>query len=477
MFKRAYDILASGLGLLLLAPLLLLIALAIKLDSAGPVFFRQERVGRYGRTFRIFKFRTMSSEWVRGALQITVAGDSRITRVGAVLRRSKLDELPQLIDVLRGTMSLVGPRPEVPRYVEHYPASWRERLLSVRPGVTDFASVHYRDENELLARAANPEQEYLNVVLPAKLRYSLHYVDNPTIANDLHILGLTLRIVFAPAISSARSAMSIKNVGFWIKLEQGMSALRPLNRTCAAVADGLLVLLCWHVTYLFRLGFERWQPDRPWYDDYVSIGVTAVYLLFGALAGVPRVLWRFFGLDDFKRLTLACLGAGMLNACWILLAHLVAVPRAVLVLHPFSCILAFALARMVYRLIWEHARERAAGQDYEGKRAIVLGAGEAARRLVASIHRHEGWTVLAMLDDDPAKRGLRISGVSVQGGIADLALPHVLAGATHVLIAMPEADEVERSRAIRLARATELAVMTVADTLPMQTEKSVPASI
>src|SRR5512147_2154931 len=131
MLKRVVDVVASAAGLLLLAPLFLLIALAIKFESPGPVFFRQERVGRFGRPFRIFKFRTMTVAPPTGGVPLTVAGDRRITRVGALLRRTKLDELAQLIDVLRGTMSLVGPRPEVPRYVAHYPPEWRERLLSV----------------------------------------------------------------------------------------------------------------------------------------------------------------------------------------------------------------------------------------------------------------------------------------------------------------------------------------------------------
>jgi lipopolysaccharide/colanic/teichoic acid biosynthesis glycosyltransferase len=148
--------------------LLLLVALWIKLDSPGPVFFRQERIGRFGVPFRIHKFRTMTHGAV-GA-QITVGADARITRAGAWLRRTKLDELPQLIDVLRGAMSLVGPRPEVPRYVAMYPQGLRDKVLSVRPGITDVASLEYRDEGELLARAADPEREYVSVVMPAKLK-------------------------------------------------------------------------------------------------------------------------------------------------------------------------------------------------------------------------------------------------------------------------------------------------------------------
>lgn len=193
MAKRIFDLLAAGLGLLLLSPLLLATALAIRLDSPGPVFFRQERVGRGGRSFRIHKFRTMR-HGAGGAL-ITVGEDARITRVGAFLRRTKLDELPQLIDVLRGTMSLVGPRPEVPRYVALYPSALREKVLSVRPGLTDLASIEYRDENALLARAADPEREYVETVLPAKLQLAADYVDRRTLALDLRIIVRTLRVL------------------------------------------------------------------------------------------------------------------------------------------------------------------------------------------------------------------------------------------------------------------------------------------
>ena len=470
MLKRALDVLAAAGGLLLLAPLLLLIAAAIKLDTPGPVFFRQQRVGRHGVLFDIFKFRTMTVGADTGGRQVTVAGDARITRVGAWLRRSKLDELAQLLDVLRGTMSLVGPRPEVPRYVAHYPPEWRERLLSVRPGITDFASVRYHDENELLARATDPEREYIEVVLPTKLRYALHYVDRPSLASDLQVLGLTLRTVFVPSLPSPWSLIRMNDSKLWAWLDQTMSALNPRNRTLAVLADALVVLACWHFTYLFRLGFERWQPGRPWYDDWVSVGVVLAYLLFMALTGVPRGLWRFFGFDDFKRIAAGCLMAGTASAVVVLMAQLVGVARAVLLLHPLFCMLALGLLRMAYRMVWEHARSRTSGDDGEPRRAIVLGAGEAARRLVSAIHRRDGWTVLALLDDDPAKRGLRIGGVTVQGGVADLTLPHILTGATHVIVAMPGAPAEHRERVLALARHTGLAVMSVPSQMELQAD-------
>ncbi|MFM2058747.1 MAG: hypothetical protein RLY71_3132 [Pseudomonadota bacterium] len=195
MAKRLFDLLLAGAGLLVLLPLLLVIALAIKLDSSGPVFYRQVRVGRHGREFRIHKFRTMTHNPADRGPQLTVGLDARITRVGALLRRSKLDELAQLIDVLQGTMSLVGPRPEVPRYVALYPAELRAKVLSVRPGITDFASVEYRDESTLLAASPDPERTYREVVLPAKLALQAQYVDAAGVLTDLKLIARTLRAI------------------------------------------------------------------------------------------------------------------------------------------------------------------------------------------------------------------------------------------------------------------------------------------
>ena len=195
MSKRLFDLILSSLGLLVLAPVLLLIALAVNLDSPGPVFFRQERVGRFGRPFRIHKFRTMRHDPVGQGPQITVGADRRITRVGAVLRQTKLDELAQLIDVWQGTMSLVGPRPEVPRYVAQYPAELRDKVLSVRPGITDIASIEYRDESAVLARAQDPEHAYVHEVLPHKLALAASYVDQASLWLDIKLIVRTIAAI------------------------------------------------------------------------------------------------------------------------------------------------------------------------------------------------------------------------------------------------------------------------------------------
>nr|WP_315197890.1 sugar transferase [uncultured Aquabacterium sp.] len=195
MAKRLFDLLLSSIGLLLLAPALLLIAVLIKLDSPGPVMFRQERVGRFGRPFHIHKFRTMQHDPAGQGLLITVGADRRITRVGAVLRQTKLDELPQLLDVWRGAMSLVGPRPEVPRYVAHYPQALRDKVLSVRPGITDIASIEYRDEGAVLARAADPERAYIHEVLPHKLALAAQYVERSSVWLDAWLIARTVWVI------------------------------------------------------------------------------------------------------------------------------------------------------------------------------------------------------------------------------------------------------------------------------------------
>ena len=197
MAKRLFDLLFAFAALLLLSPLLLLLALAIRLDSPGPVFFRQERVGRLGVLFRIHKLRTMRVDAQAHGLAITVGQDARITRVGHWLRHYRLDELPQFVDVLLGRMSLVGPRPEVPRYVAHYPPALRARVLAVRPGITDPASLAHINESALLAAAADPEREYIERILPAKLALQAAYAERATLRSDLGVLGRTLRVLLS----------------------------------------------------------------------------------------------------------------------------------------------------------------------------------------------------------------------------------------------------------------------------------------
>lgn len=191
--KRTFDVVASALGLLVLSPALAACAIAVKATSPGPILFRQERMGRAFRPFNLIKFRSMTTG-AAGA-QVTSAGDRRITPVGRVLRKYKLDELPQLLNVLRGDMSLVGPRPEVRRYVEAFRADYA-RVLEVRPGITDFAAIEYRDEEEVLARSEDPERAYVDEVLPAKIRLYFKYLEARSFMTDLSLIFRTLGAIF-----------------------------------------------------------------------------------------------------------------------------------------------------------------------------------------------------------------------------------------------------------------------------------------
>lgn len=190
--KRLFDILASGLGILCLSPVFIVIALWVKSDSRGPVFYSQSRVGRGNRDFKLLKFRTMRPGSDRDSLITVGDRDSRITRSGYYLRKYKLDELPQLINVFRGDMSLVGPRPEVRRYVDMYTPE-QMRILSVRPGITSLASIRYRNENEILAAADDPERCYIEQVMPDKLAIDLEYVDKASLWNDIRLIFSTFR--------------------------------------------------------------------------------------------------------------------------------------------------------------------------------------------------------------------------------------------------------------------------------------------
>ncbi len=194
VLKRLFDIVVSFSALALLSPLFIILAIAIKLDSKGPVFYRQTRVTQYGEEFRIFKFRSMVTDADKGSL-LTVGGDSRITKVGKIIRKCKLDELSQLIDVLRGTMTFVGTRPEVPKYVDKYTPEMMATLL-LPAGITSETSVYYKDENELLDAADDVEKKYLEVVLPDKMKYNLAAIRSFSFIDDIKVMILTVLAVF-----------------------------------------------------------------------------------------------------------------------------------------------------------------------------------------------------------------------------------------------------------------------------------------
>jgi lipopolysaccharide/colanic/teichoic acid biosynthesis glycosyltransferase/peptidoglycan/LPS O-acetylase OafA/YrhL len=322
--KRLFDLAAALAGLLLLAPLLLLLAAWIKWDSPGPALFRQRRVGRDGVPFTIYKFRTMRAA-AEDLGQLSVADDARATRAGRLLRRHKLDELPQLLNVLLGQMSLVGPRPEVPRYVAHYPPKARAIVLSVAPGITDWAALHFRDEGELLRRAADPEQAYLQQILPAKLDYYVRYVQQRSFGGDLRILFCTLRMLLfrrAPAPPASPDAGEP-----YLRLLQH-SRLAPQDRQSLLIAllRGLAALqvAAAHLRAHVFPGLSTLEAPSWWYQGlafgtgFAHQAVVVFFVISGWLVGgslldrigQPRAL-RDYAVDRLTRLWIVLL-PGML---------------------------------------------------------------------------------------------------------------------------------------------------------------------
>ncbi|MBI5259538.1 MAG: polysaccharide biosynthesis protein [Burkholderiales bacterium] len=268
-----------------------------------------------------------------------------------------------------------------------------------------------------------------------------------------------------------RDHASPSDFSFWLWLDQFLARLRPHRVPLSLLIDGSVVALAWNVTYLFRLGFERWLSARPAYDGWVMVGIVVAYWLAFAALRVPQGMWRFAGFGEIKRLAWACALAGLGSAVVVLMLKLQAVPRAVLALHPVVALMALALVRLAYRMLYEHARARITGSDAEVKRAIILGAGEAARRLIAGIH-HQGWRVIGLLDDDPAKQGARIAGVPVLGTLAAVQEIAVRGLATHLIVAMPAARGAQRRRALELAAPTGLPVLTVPSAAELHTGRA-----
>ena len=195
-------------------------------------------------------------------------------------------------------------------------------------------------------------------------------------------------------------------ITFWHRLDLFLARARPHREALSLAADALVIAVCWNITYLFRLGFERWIEARPGYDPLVMLGVIGAYLIAFAALKVPQSMWRFSGFGEARRLMLGCGIAGSVSAAVVMGLGLAKVPRAVLALHPVVTLMGLVLVRMACRMLYEHARSRITGGEGEIRRAIVMGAGAAARLLLAAIHE-QGWVVLGLLDDDPAKRGAR----------------------------------------------------------------------
>lgn len=399
MGKRAFDLLAAVFGLVLLSPVFMAIAVLIRLDSAGGVFFRQVRLGRRGQPFRIFKFRTMVADAPKRGAAITVEGDLRITRVGAFLRGYKLDELPQLLNVVAGHMSLVGPRPEVPEMVAHYTEAQRA-VLSVRPGITDYASVTYRDENEVLAHSSDPIRTYVDHVMPRKLELNLLYLARRGLVEDVRVILVTIYL-------------SLRGL------------LVRTGKLGQAFVDGSFFAASLALAYLAHFEFDVPAQHRGQLILLLPC-VVAARLVANVAFGVYRVLWISISSNDVPRFlgSIATVSSLLFVVRWISSGtdFQVVIPLGVVALDGVLGLSAVLSVRLLGRGLHEATADGVVPVRDDAERVLVLGAGRVGRMVARQIRLHASLNLVLVgfLDDDEGKRGSRIEGARVLGSLDDL---------------------------------------------------------
>ncbi len=404
--KRALDVVVAGVCLVLLSPVILACAIAVKISSAGPVFYAGQRVGRGGREFRIHKLRTMRADNVAGS-PLTSIGDPRVTTVGGFLRRAKVDELPQLWDVLRGEMSLVGPRPEAPELVADYTEEHR-RVLTVRPGITSPASIAYHNE-DLLLPPQSAAETYTRTVLPTKLAMDLAYIDHRSLLGDVRVLVSTLRVV----VTGGRG---------------GGDARRFLRRHVPWVAiDVPIVAGAFGLAYVLRFLDTPFPAQQsPTTLLLAVILLAALYSLINMAYRLDRREWRYATAAEVRAIAVSAATSTAVAIAFDALLGLRdqrPVPIGVVLIGGFFSLSGFVGVRYRSRLLRGVSQPRLRGRRHGAVRTIICGAGEAGQLLayrLITVNGGRDYDVLGFVDENPAKLGKSIHDVRVLGRPADL---------------------------------------------------------
>ena len=469
--RRTLDIVISTLGIIALLPAFLLIAVLIKRDSPGPIFYWGTRVGRGGRLFQILKFRTMYEATASyNGPKVTGQDDPRITPLGQWLRETKVNELPQLWNVLKGDMSLVGPRPEDQDFVTHWPADIRQALLSVRPGITSPASVLYRDEESML-QGGNVIDQYLKVILPSKLRLDLLYVHHRSLLTDLDVIFWTL-LALLPQLKTRRVP---EHLLFWGPLAKFISRYFSWF-----VLDGLIAFAAVAFTGLL------WRSNGPLELGWsIAVGVAfAIAIIFStvnAALGIGRVAWSWADFNDAFPLA----ASSGLTTLILLLVNLVWQPRDIFVpylgyrllpsgLIVVSGVLAFTgfvLLRYRMRIITglsEHWITLRGSASSVGERVLIVGAGEVgnlATYLLRKTELGQAFSIIGMVDDSPRKQGARIGGVQVLGRTEEIAQLVSIHDIGLILFAIENIRQPQRERILQICRDTDVQTVVLPDVL------------
>ena len=418
--KRAFDIFLSLIGLILLLPVLAIVAFLIKITtSPGPVLFVQKRIGRNLRPFNLCKFRTMVPDAPEKGRPFTAGNDPRVTRLGRFLRKTKIDELPQLWNVLEGDMSFVGPRPEVWEYVSKYRDDYEE-ILKIRPGITDIASLAYSDEEAVLKGREDPEGYYVHVLLPEKIKLAREYVRKASLLYDLELICRTVLKLAYPYETVLRM----------------INALSPYRRTAVIGVQLGIFTASNYLAFLIR--FDAGVPPSQVYLflRYLPLLLLCrVFFLF--VFSLDRGLWRYASIRDLRSIAAATsLGSLLFVLGTRYFVGNMSYPRSVFIIDWFLNIFLLGGVR-IFRRLHEKARDKSMK-----KRSIVIGAGDAAEMLLRDIEQshYYPYEVAGLIDDNPGKKGLRLRGVPILGTRKDLAAILEREKPDEFIIAMPSTD-------------------------------------
>ncbi|NGZ11891.1 MAG: NAD-dependent epimerase/dehydratase family protein [Nitrospira sp. LK70] len=415
--KRTLDVCIAALGLALTAPLLAIISALIKLSSHGPVIFRQVRVGQGFRPFSILKFRTMVVDAPGICLPLTVGQDPRITRIGRILRKFKLDELPQLVNVLVGDMSLVGPRPEVPSYVERLRSEFSE-VLTVRPGVTDLASLRYIDEAALLAYSANPEEEYQLKVLPEKLRWAKLYIRHMSLRLDVAIIIQTLvHISRLPVVlftlPEPKAAVGSPLSSSWTGLS---TLIMRWRKPIIVVLDVVLIILANYFAFVLRYDGSIPEGEIHTFEQTV-LALVAIRVVAFVLFGLNEGLWRYTSIWDLQNIIGGVLTSTVIFYGWVHWAMgIYSYPRSIFAIDAMLLIGFLAGIRLPSRVL----RDKSVFQ--KKRKVLVIGAGDSGERVVREMKTRPLFNCqpIGFVDDNVNLLNQRIHGVRVLGTVQDL---------------------------------------------------------
>jgi lipopolysaccharide/colanic/teichoic acid biosynthesis glycosyltransferase len=466
--KRGFDIVASALGLLLLSPVFYLLAFFIKRESPGPVFYRGPRAGKGGKVFGILKFRTMYEcpASYRGP-SITGKGDTRVTPLGKWLRETKLNELPQLWNVLAGEMSLVGPRPEDPAIAKTWPEAARREILSVLPGLTSPASIIYRDEENML-RSANVMDDYLRFFLPDKLRLDQLYVRSHSLLSDLDVILWTL-IVLLPRLRTQTIPTESLYNGILSRFVNRYASWLLVDTLVAFTAVGAAGVL-WRLGGPLHLGLDH--------AISTAAGMALTFSFINYKMGLGRIAWRYarpmYAFDLALSSGLSTLLLAVLD--WALPGDLL-LPLGLLIVAGLLAFEGFVAVRYRERLLTGLASrwiDRRGGEGRLGERVLIVGAGECALLANWLLRRSKlstAFSVVGMVDDDPTKKGMTIDGQRVFG--LTRRIPEIVQeqDVGLILFAIETIEPEEQARILKLCRQTSARVILIPDLLALFRER------